>query len=1003
MKIISLNKGSFAFFLGLLLWCSHMQASSMAPRSNIAFWQSTVSGIVSDGTGPLQGVTIYVKGTSSATVSDDKGHYIITAARGSIVVFSFMGFAEVEREVTDAVMDIVMQEDTAQLQEVVINAGYYSVKDKHRTGSIARITSQDIENQPVTNILATMQGRMAGVSVTQTSGVPGGGFDIRIRGINSLRSDGNSPLYIINGVPYANDNIGAGVTGTVIAGQRSPLNSLNPADIESIEVLKDADATAIYGSRGANGVVLITTKKGKAGKTAFAAMVRTGVGSVAGRIKLMDTGAYLQMRREAFANDGIEPGPADYDVNGTWDQDRNTDWQEVLTGGTAILTDYNASISGGSDQTQFLISGTYHKQTTVFPGDFDYRRGNVLSNISHRSSDNRFRLDFSGNYSTQRNNLPGQDLTLLATQLAPNAPELYDENGNLNWENSTWTNPLSALESKYKANTSDLIANTLLSYSIVSNLDLKSSFGYTETRFDDSTTMPSTMYDPAYGLGSNASTIAVNSLSRQSWIIEPQLNWRPQLGDVRFDLLAGATFQHRQNHQLVQEAGGYTSNSMIYNLSAASYHDVLQDLESKYRYQAVFARANINWDGRYILNLTGRRDGSSRFGPGRQFANFGAVGAAWVFSQENWLQDRSIISFGKLRASYGTAGNDQIGDYQFLNTYSPSGNNYGGVVGLQPSRLFNPDFGWETNRKVEAALELGLLKDRIYLTAAWFRNRSSNQLVGVPLPGTTGFSSIQANLDAEVENRGIELTLRTSNIESRSFNWTTNFNISFLKNKLLSFPGLKTSSYSNQYIIGESINIVKLYKYEGIDPETGLYDFKDFNGDGLVRAPDDKQHFADLNPDFFGGLQNTFAYKGLEFNFLFQFVKQQSFSDIYSLGTPGSMANQSTEVLSRWQQPGDSAAYQRYTTGADAQAQDSYYKFIASDAAIQDSSFIRLKNISLSYALPADIVKGLSCRIFAEAQNVLTITRFKGADPESRFINRLPPLKVVSAGIQFNF
>lgn len=296
---------------------------------------------------------------------------------------------------------------------------------------------------------------------------------------------------------------------------------------------------------------------------------------------------------------------------------------------------------------------------------------------------------------------------------------------------------------------------------------------------------------------------------------------------------------------------------------------VIANDERLYRYQAAFGRLNYNWQGRYIVNLTGRRDGSSRFGSGKQFANFGAVGGAWIFSNEKFFEDSPLaLSFGKIRASYGITGNDQIGDYQFINTYSSTGIPYQGIIGLTPARLYNPDFSWEKNKKLEVALETGFFNDRIFFTAAWYRNRSSNQLVGIPLAGTTGFASINANLDATVENKGFEFTLRTDNIRAKDFEWTSSFTIALARNKLLSFPGLENSSYANTYVIGQPTTIAKLYHYEGIDPETGLYQFTDVNGDGVLTSDKDRQAVADLTPEYFGGFQNQLRYKGWSLDFL---------------------------------------------------------------------------------------------------------------------------------------
>lgn len=966
--------------------------------------QHTVSGVVSDNQGPLPGVTVSVKGSTAATITDSKGSFTITAGGGDILIFSFVGYKTVAvmAEGGAAAINVLMEEDATALQEVTVNAGYYKVKDKERTGSIAKITSKDIENQPVTNVLAAMQGRMAGVSVTQTSGIPGGGFDIQIRGQNSLRTDGNRPLFIIDGVPYASEATGYYLTAGPQPTTTSPLNSINPNDIESIEVLKDADATAIYGSRGANGVVLVTTKKGKAGKTTFTATAMNGTGRVTRFMDLMNTQQYLVMRNEAFANDGIAPGPMDYDLNGTWDQNRYTDWQKELTGGTVDISDVKASVSGGSAQTQFLISGDYHKETTVFPGDFRYKKGGVHVNLNHTSENGKFRTQFSGGYTAQDNLQPGTDLTVVAKSLAPNAPALYTEDGSLNWESSTWENPLALLESKTKSRTGDLVASALMGYKLLPDLEVKSSFGFTDLRHEESRTMPSTMYDPAYEAGSEYSILNLTNTSRRSWIVEPQAEWSKSWKKSKTSVLAGTTFQQLNGRQLAVQGSGFASNALIYNLASAYIVDVVADTEQVYKYQAFFGRVNYNYDDTYIINLTGRRDGSSRFGPGKQFANFGAVGAAWLFSNEKFLKEHAgVLSFGKLRASYGTSGSDQIGDYQYMDTYTSSANNYNGVSGLQPTQLFNPNFGWESNTKLELALEAGFLKDRIFFTAGWYRNRSSNQLVGIPLPGTTGFSSIQANLDATVENKGIELTLRTVNFQTAQFNWVTSFNISASRNTLLSFPDLEGSTYQNYYVVGQALNIRKVYHYTGLDPTTGIYTFEDVNGDGSLSAPEDKQTIVDMNPEFFGGLQNQISYRGLQLDFLFQFVKQDNYNANYLFGMPGTMANQPTEVVNHWQQAGDSAGFQQYSTGVNGSVADAFSKYADSDVAISDASYIRLKNISLSYNLPEKWLSGLKCRVFVEGQNLLTFTNYNGADPEFRTSGFLPPLKVFTAGVQF--
>jgi TonB-linked SusC/RagA family outer membrane protein len=983
------------------LWCLIIPLCLL---STLAFAQQiNVSGSISDKSGSLPGVTITVKGQPTVAIADNNGSYNITATPTDTLVISFIGYKDQTIAINNrTVINTQLQEDATSLREVIINAGYYTVRDRERTGSIEKITAAEIDRQPVSNVLATMAGRMAGVAVTQESGAPGGNFQIHIRGINSLRADGNEPLYIIDGVPFSSENIGFSQTSGSNPSQTSPLNSINPSDIQSLEVLKDADATAIYGSRGANGVVLITTKKGRVGKTTFSAGASTGLGTVTRTLDLMNTQQYIAMREQAFANDGFTELPEyAYDINGTWDRNRYSDWQDVLIGGTAQINNYQASVSGGSTATQYLLSGNYRTETTVYPRDFRYDKGSVHFSMNHTSDDQKFKLLFSAGYVSQKNDQPGVDLTSTARTLAPNAPALYTQDGSLNWENSTWANPLAAFESKFLSRINSLNANSVLSYNFTPALQFKTSLGYTDLSNKELRTSPSTMYDPAYGIGSQYSSLNTNATTRRSWIIEPQLNYSHEFKNSRIDAIVGSTFQHQRTDRLFMFGADFASNSLIYDMASAAIRGVDLSDETIYKYQAFFARVNYNYDSRYIINVTGRRDGSSRFGPGNQFANFGAVGAAWLFSNEKFLKDNTILSFGKLRTSFGITGNDQIGDYQFLNTYTSSGIPYQGTIGLQPSRLYNPAFGWETNKKLEAALEIGFLNDRIFFTAAWYRNRSSDQLVGIPLPATTGFSSLNANLDATVENSGYELTLRSVNIQRNNFSWSTDINFSSNRNKLISFPGLTGSSYASRYVIGESLNIFRLYTYTGMDPETGIYQFEDANGDGVISFADDRNTVADLTPDFFGGIQNEITYKNFQLSFLFHFVKQQNFG--YRPGLPGDAINQLASAANVWQQPGDQAPNMPFTTGFNGEIINAYYQYNDSNAAIEDASFIRLKNISLSYDVPLTIPKGVKCRLSLQGQNLLTFTSYNNGDPEMPYSSYLPPLKVVTAGVQLTF
>ena len=998
MKNFSFSRHRLEIFCLIFSAMSFTLHAKSVP-SVIELQTHNITGIVSDNLGGLPGVSVSVKNSDKVAISGNNGHYSIETKATDTLVFSFVGyktrFIPVNSQKT---INVTLQEDATQLQEVKVNAGYYSVKEKERTGSISKVKATDIEKQPVSNPLAAIQGRMTGVNISQTTGTPGGGFNIQIRGTNSIRSDGNSPLYIIDGVPYASQSLSnEAISIGSLPGSVSPLSNINPSDIESIEVLKDADATAIYGSRGANGVVLISTKKGKAGQTRFNIQTYSSVGKVTRKLNLMDTQQYLAMRAEAFANDGISTYPDNaYDINGTWDPNRYTDWQKELIGGTALINSAQASVSGGNEATQFLLSGTYRHETSVYLGSESYNKGTVHTSVRHKSQNNKFTLNFSGDYSGDKNTLPGLDLTPFAYSLAPNTPALYDENGNLNWENGTFNNPLAYLEGKYLTSSNNLISNLVMAYKFSSNFEFKTSFGYNEMHLSEKRTSPTTMFNPALEVGLDAARLYLNNGNTKSWIIEPQLNWKKIWSQIKIEALIGTTFQQQKTQQLAQAGSGFPGNSMINNIAAASHIEIINNSITDYKYQAIFGRLNMNWNEKYILNLTGRRDGSSRFGPENRFANFGAIGAAWIFSKEAIFEKSgNAFNFGKIRASYGITGNDQIGDYQYLDTYEVTPNIYNGTTGIQPSRLFNPNFGWETNKKFEVAVELGFLNDNIFLSAAYFNNKSSNQLVGIPLPGTTGFSSIQANLNATVQNTGLELELRTVNIKREKFNWNTAINITLPENKLVAFPGLEGSTYENFLVIGKPLNIVKTYHYTGIDPVTGVYTFQDYNGDGQITATDDKKYVADTSQEYYGGLSNQLTYKNWNLDFLFQFVKQKARNYNYNLGMAGTMVNQPSDILT-------GQSHQIFSTGENPEAVEAYLKYIDSDATISDASFIRLKTLALTYSIPSVWSKSVTAKIYAQGQNLATITKYLGADPETHSFY-LPPLRQFTLGVQLEF
>jgi len=766
-------------------------------------------------------------------------------------------------------------------------------------------------------------------------------------------------------------------------------------------VLKDAEATAIYGTRGANGIVLITTKKGTGynRKTEIEARWYSGIGEVSRKMDLLNTRQYLILRRTALENDGREPDEtSDYDLL-LWDQNRYTDWQEELFGGTSQITNINISASGGNATTSFRLGGSYHKEGMVFPGDYGYDKITGGLHLNHNSENKKFSIDLSLNYGVDKSNVvAGNQFISEALKLPPNAPSLYSEDGSLHWEEweySSWDNPMAkVLHRKSTDKGHNFITNIGLSYELLKGLTFKTSMGYTQLSKEYKLLDSKDQYSPEFReVNKHKST--ENLRKRQSWIIEPQLLYTTKIGIGTIDGLLGMTFQQNENKRTSIAGEGYVSESLMGDISAAEASRVNYNELNKYKYNAIFARLGYNYKRKYFINLTGRRDGSSRFGLDNRFANFWAVGGSWIFTEEPFLKNLyPFLSFGKIRGSYGTTGSDQIGDYAFLDAYESTE----GPNGLYPSQLTNPDFAWEENKKLEVAIALSFMEDRIHLGTSWYRNRSSNQLVGFPLPSTTGFNTVQANFPATVENTGWEVELTIQNIHSKDFHWQTFVNFTIPKNKLISFPNLDQTAYADKYRIGQPLNIQLLYQYDGIDPETGLYQVVDVNQDDRFDI-EDRVLIRNVGRRYFGGISNRLSYKGFGLQFLFEFVKQNR--DETYFGLPGSKSVQSTEFFKEWQ---NSDRIQKISESFDALT--AYNRAYESEHFTGDASFIRLRTLGLSYNIPKEPLQkmGISgCKLFIQAQNLLTITRFKGLNVDHSSAIAMPALRTITSGIQLHF
>jgi TonB-linked SusC/RagA family outer membrane protein len=979
-----------------------------------------VTGKVTDKTGAaIPGVNILIRGTSEGTVTDAEGKYSLQVNESDILLFTFIGFKRVEMEVGErTVIDITLEEDATSLKEVTINGGYYETTDELKTGSIVKVTAKDIEKQPVTSPLMALQGRVAGLEITPSAGAPGTAPKIRIRGTNSLRiagddTDGNYPLYIIDGVPVNSAPLNSMVnlfTSYTKSGF-DPLSTINPANIASIEVLKDADATAIYGSRGANGVVLITTKTAKSkGKASLDFTTYAGVGAVSKKVSLLDTKQYLRMRREALANDGVTPGQYDYDIK-YWDTTRYTDWQKLLIGNTANIADAQASLSAGTERTSFRFGGGYHRETLVFPGDFGYNRANGSISVNHISDNSKFRLSASINYGLDNSRLfsDAGGVVNAALTLPPFAPNPYNPDGSINWQpinngtQSTWTNPMSSMLNNQKVVTKNLMTNAIVGYEIFPRMHISTNIGYTDLYSNETITSPKSAAPPELNLKSGTSIF--NTSKRSSWIIEPKLNYTRLARKHEVSMLAGATWQVSTGAYTKLSGSQYASDALLTSLKGAGLIVTNGDDFTDYRYMSFYARLGYNYNAKYLINLTARSDGSSRFGSGNRFGNFGSIGAAWVFSEETYVKNSlPFLNFGKLRTSFGTTGSDQIGDYGYYSLYELNANSYQGVKGLQPSSLYNPNYQWELTNKLEGAIELGFFENRLGLEVNWYRNRSSNQLVNYPLSVIAGFPSVLTNFNATIENSGWEVSIRHDVVNSKSWSWKVSANVSLPTNKLVRFDGIENSPYATVYAVGEPLSVKSLYNFLGVNKETGLNEFQDKNSDGVINNDDKSLYNLQPSLRYFGGLNNAIRYKAFELGFLLQFAHQTQ--AIYLPDLPGRAGiNQPTYVLQRWQQSGDLTGVQRFaTTSGSGNNFARYLNFIQSNGNVTDASFVRLKTLSLTYRVNAALIEKAHLSdavIFVQGQNLFTLTPYNGLDPETG--NTLPPLRMLTLGLQLKF
>ncbi|TWF42932.1 TonB-linked SusC/RagA family outer membrane protein [Chitinophaga polysaccharea] len=1006
-----------------------------------------VTGTVTDTRNkPLEGASVVVQRSHQGTITDAKGHFTLKNIRPSDTLkVSFIGYNARQVPITGQTDISIVLKDASSLLDEVVTQAYSKSSPRLMTGNITKITAAEIEKQPVMNPLAALEGRVPGMVISYTNGFASSPVSVQIRGINSLNAGVPAdPLYVIDGVPLnvlslgnSYNHISSGFiqsvnynypSGTTTNGQ-SPLFSINPEDIESIDVLKDADATAVYGANGSNGVILITTKRGKPGKTRFDLNVDPPMlswGRTTRLFKYANTQDYLQMRREALKNSGITPNLQNAADLLLWDTTRYTDWGKQVLGSRAVDLNVTAGISGGSEQTSFRINANYNRLTNTTSISGATQRMTFASNINHTTSDQKLSVNLSANFAYSYVNVVPP---VIDPGWAPNAPPVFDKKGNPNWAEWDANGLLSIYPFGAYLNPSNPQATTTLTSSL--RLDYKPFRGVTFTTLlgynfaYNSTNAFITIASQGPYVSSPIGSANFSITQNAGWTINPQVSYNTRLGkghlQVSFIGNEIATATRGSN----QYGFGYDNDILLGSIANAP--SILTSAAySQAKTAAFIGDVSYNWDDRYILHVNGTKQGSSKFGPQAQYGSFGSIGLAWIASGEKWLREKlpTAISFLKFRGSYGLTGDDGGLDYQYLalwqvQTYSSyAGGGYNGQSALTPSIRPNQRYKWQENRKLETALQLGLFKDKVSLDISWYRNRVSDQISAYPTPGfinSVNINSLTTNVPLVIQNSGWEGNLSAQLIAKKDFSLSARFNIGINRNILLSFPNLENTPYAGLYRVGQSINTQYVFHFIGVDPLTGKAAFQDYNHDGIINgaggvAPaiglDDRGLAYDLQPKFDGGFGMDASYKRFRFSVFFRFKKQTGMNMLQNIAySPGTFNQNVPEFIARsshWQKPGDVVPYPAFNTQP---VDNSWSQLRWSNLTFTDASYIRLNNASIYYTLPPAWSKKAGMKeltLSLHAQNVLTLTHYAGGDPETPG-NVMPLAGLYTAKINWHF
>ncbi|WP_375562538.1 SusC/RagA family TonB-linked outer membrane protein [Bernardetia sp. OM2101] len=945
-----------------------------------AWAQRTITGTVTSADGALPGATVQVKGTQQGTQTDIEGKYSITVPEGTeTLVYRFVGYKTVEETIGNrTVIDVTMIDGV--LESVVV-VGYGEQSERFSTQTVSTVTGTALAEQPVTSVQDALQGQAAGVQMTGASGVIGSQPNIRIRGVTSITS-GSSPLYVVDGVPL-NDAEGTTLEGgysNLLGGgtATNPLIEINPQDIESVTILKDASATAIYGSRGANGVIVITTKKGKANqKTMFNADVYTGWVTPVAINETMNRDQYAEYRNAVRV--GLGAAPIDF-------PEGNFDWVDAVLR-TGTTSNYSLSATGGTEKTQFYVGGTYFRQSAYVIGN-DLERLSGRVNVSHNATD-KLRFGVNLNLVTTDNDRISSDNStfapLTSSYLQSPFVQPRDENGA--YVNTGFIANVLAIEelSTRYLKTRRTIGNIYAEYDIIPNLKVRTSFGtdlvYAKEKIRDVEIVSPGGY--AYR----------RDIQDNKWLNTTTVDYSKSTGDHSFNALLGFSYETSRLETMAVEGSGFVTDGFP-NVGNAATPTITSETGSQWALESQFLRLNYRYNDRYLAEATVRRDGSSRFGANNRYGIFWAVSGGWILSEESFLNDIEALDILKLSVSYGTTGNDRVGNFASLGLYQGGVNSdYAGFPGIRPTQAANPDLSWEETTQLDVTVSFGFLK-RFSGQVSYYNKVTDGILLDVPLPYTSGFASIIQNV-GKMGNSGIDLSLTSTNIETASgFKWVTSLNAGYVKNEVLSLPAdnqdpegrnILTATSYQRAIEGYSLNTYYMIKYKGINPETG--DAEWFTKDGEVTTtptPDDRVIVGSAIPEWTGGLRNTFTYKGLSLDALFNFsIGSYVYLDEFTfLNNPTSSFNKTTELLNVWENPGDNAYAPAYTSATNLTfAQESTQQ-------LANANFLRLRTLTLAYDLPKNILAKTKtitrARVYVRGQNLLTVTSkdFFGADPE---------------------